>query len=194
MKGSFGLNVYDFDNTIYDGESVFDFFLFCMKKKPWLIKYIPMMIFWLIKYKLCLVTSRSLIKKAEKYMHKFFLRVNDTDELIKEFWDKNMHKIKPFYIKNHSADDVVISASWDLLIKEICTRLGIKNYIASEVDKDSFKIKFLCFRDNKVRVFNEKYKDKTIDNFYTDSKNDLPMMKIAKNSYIVKGNSITKVK
>lgn len=27
------VNLYDFDNTIYDGESTVDFFLFCLKKK-----------------------------------------------------------------------------------------------------------------------------------------------------------------
>ena len=35
------MNVYDFDNTIYRGESVLHFFFFYIKKTPYLIKYIP---------------------------------------------------------------------------------------------------------------------------------------------------------
>ena len=35
------MNVYDFDNTIYDGESTFDLFLFYLKKKPSLIRLMP---------------------------------------------------------------------------------------------------------------------------------------------------------
>ena len=28
------MNVYDFDGTIYDGDSSIDFYLFCIKRKP----------------------------------------------------------------------------------------------------------------------------------------------------------------
>ena len=32
------MRVFDFDNTIYNGESVFDFYLFSIKKNPKVIK------------------------------------------------------------------------------------------------------------------------------------------------------------
>ena len=34
------MNVYDFDNTIYDGESVFDFYHYSVRKQPKLIRYL----------------------------------------------------------------------------------------------------------------------------------------------------------
>ena len=45
------MNVYDFDNTIYDGESILDFFFFYLKKTPYLVKYIPKVFYALYKYK-----------------------------------------------------------------------------------------------------------------------------------------------
>ncbi len=44
------MNVYDFDNTIYDGESFIDLFIFLFKKDPSLVKYIPDVINGLYKY------------------------------------------------------------------------------------------------------------------------------------------------
>lgn len=34
------MNVYDFDGTVYRGDSTVDFWLFCLRKKPGLVKYI----------------------------------------------------------------------------------------------------------------------------------------------------------
>ena len=47
---------------------------------------------------------------------------------------------------------------------------------------------------NKVALFKEKYGDCEIENFYTDSKNDLPMIKISKNAFLVKDDKIKKIK
>lgn len=35
------MNVYDFDNTIYKGDSTAHFYFFCLKRHPSMIKYIP---------------------------------------------------------------------------------------------------------------------------------------------------------
>ena len=46
------MRVFDFDNTIYDGESVFDFFLFCVKEKKSLVKYAPIVVYTTLMYEL----------------------------------------------------------------------------------------------------------------------------------------------
>lgn len=188
------MNVYDFDNTIYDGESTFDFFFYCVKKHKAVIKYLFPVVKTLIQYKMCMITADALEARCEKYMVDFLLKIKNPKQLIVEFWDKNEHKIKSFYMKQKQEDDVVISASCDILLKEICKRLEIKNLIASEIDFDKMKVKKLCYGENKVKIFNDRYPDAEIDEFYTDSKNDLPMAKIAKKAYFVKGNKITEWK
>ena len=61
------MNVFDFDNTIYDGESAFDFFVFCARKYPRMIKFFPRVISVVILYKLCRITREGLLDRMEKY-------------------------------------------------------------------------------------------------------------------------------
>ena len=46
------MNVYDFDDTIYDGESCLDFFFYYIRKTPYLIKYIPRALYAVLRYKM----------------------------------------------------------------------------------------------------------------------------------------------
>ena len=82
----------------------------------------------------------------------------------------------------------------DVVLEEICKRIGIKNYVGSEVDLENRKLLNFCYRENKVKVFKEKFPDAVIDNFYTDSYNDKPMIDLARNAYLVKGDKIIKIK
>ena len=49
-----------------------------------------------------------------------------------------------------------------------------------------------CWGEEKVRRFKEVYPKGEIDNFYSDSYSDIPLAKLAKNAYIVKGNELKK--
>ena len=122
-----------------------------------------------------------------------FLKIaGDMDELTKGFWDKNIHKIKDFYKSAHRSDDVVLSASFSFLLDEAARRLGIENLVCSRMDMDTGEVRELCFRDNKPKLFEKYFPNGIIENFYTDSLNDMPMIKLAKNAYIVKGERIKK--
>ena len=35
------MNIYDFDGTLYDGDSTFDFILYSLKKHPSLLRFLP---------------------------------------------------------------------------------------------------------------------------------------------------------
>ena len=65
------MKVFDFDNTIYNGESSFDFALFMVKKKKSLLKYLPHLLYFLILYKLCLLSPDDFVKRLEKFMNVF---------------------------------------------------------------------------------------------------------------------------
>lgn len=185
------MNVYDFDNTIYDGESVFDFYLYSVRKQPRLIKYLFVVVKSLVRYKLCRITVEEFKQLAEKYAQRYVSQLKNIDFLIKDFWDRNQHKIKSYYLAQSKEDDVIISASIDFLLEELFSRIGIKNYIATQVDKSTGEVRQICYRKNKADLFREQYPDAVVQNFYTDSKNDVAMMGLAKHTYFVKGNSIT---
>ena len=70
----------------------------------------------------------SIEMALEKYIpmiEPYVLKIIDTcDEDAKVFWDAHMHKIKPFYKELHKEDDVIITASPEIYMKEICRRMG----------------------------------------------------------------------
>ena len=188
------MNVYDFDNTIYKGESVIDFFLYFLKRDPKLLRYIPKVIKAVVGYKAQKITIEEAMNEYGTIVENYCSTVGNLEEHIKVFWDKNIGKIKPFYFEIRKEDDVILSAGFDIVLAEMGRRLGIKNIVSSETDMENSKIMSLCFRENKVKAFKEKYPDAVIENFYTDSLNDQPIIDIAQNAYIVKGNKITKIK
>lgn len=188
------MNVYDFDNTIYDGESVLDFYIFLLKKDFSLIKLMPKVLSVYIRYKRCIISGKELLEIAERYAMEVLAKLPDMDALVKEFWNKNQKKIKKFYLENQREDDVILSASCGFLLREICGRIGIKNVLSSEIDLESARITRVCFAGAKPEIFKEHFGDAVIDSFYTDSLNDKPMFEYAKSVYMVKGNKIRRVK
>ncbi len=188
------MNVYDFDNTIYHGESCMDLFFYYMKKHPSLVIYLPKTVFGFIKYKLRLVTLDSLVNDYGRFAEELFKGIQNVDEQVSDFWDKHMHKIKPFYYAQQREDDLIISASPEFVLKELFRRININNYMGTRVNTKTRKIEFVCFRENKIPAFKSRYPDTVIENFYTDSMNDKPLMDLSKNVFLVRGNKIKKIK
>ena len=186
------MNVYDFDNTIYDGESAFDFFVYCAKRNPRLLKFLPRVLIVVARYKMCRITKEELFELVAKYEAEFLKLAGNMRELTRGFWDANIHKIKEFYKKAHRSDDVIVSASFSFLLEDVVERLRVKNLVCSRMDLNTGALLELCFHDNKPQLFAKYFPDGVVDNFYTDSLNDIPMIKLAKNAFIVKGDRIKK--
>lgn len=189
------MNVYDFDNTIYDGESALDFFFAYVMVNPKLVKLIPKVLRALMLYTMGKVTIEDAMKKYAPYIKKYYCEYDRWDEFTAEFWDKRMGKIKPFYDKIRRDDDIILTASPDLTMSEIGKRLSMKNIICSHIDPESGEVTRLCMRENKIKYFSEKYPDAKIENFYTDSiKNDGFIAQRAEHIFVVKKNKITQIK
>lgn len=188
------MNVFDFDNTIYDGESFVDLFIMVLGKDPTLLKYVPTMISGVVQYKTGALRLESALEHYAKPFEDYVSGLSDIDALVDEFWDKHMHKIKPFYEQVRSEDDLIISASPQIVVDEVCRRLGIKHCVGTQFDRETGKLGRVCFRENKIIAFREAYPDGHIDMLYTDSMYDKPLMDIADSVYFVKGNKITRLK
>ena len=102
------MKVFDFDNTIYDGESSVDFFLFCLTKKPSLIKYLPLVLKMAILYKLKRLPLKKLTEVAYKVMNIVIENEDKSEEFIREFWKINKKKLKVDFLKMIENDDVII--------------------------------------------------------------------------------------
>lgn len=184
------INVYDFDKTIYDGDSTVDFYLYCLKRKKSLICFLPIQIMGMILYILG-------IKEKEYFKEKFFSflkKVPNVDLYVKEFWKEKDKNIKSWYLDQKEKTDIIISASPEFLLKPMKQKLKIDKIIASKVDKKTGK--FLsknCHDTEKVTRFNEEVKNKKIAKFYSDSMSDKPMMDLAEDAYLVKKNEVQRV-
>ncbi|HZJ77779.1 MAG TPA: haloacid dehalogenase-like hydrolase [Clostridia bacterium] len=188
------MNVYDFDNTIYDGESGLDIFFYFLKRNPSLLKHIFTVGIGFIKYKLHMVTLEMVTEKYLDVIESSIRSLDNFEEDINKFWDKNIKKIKPFFKEHYKEGDLILTASPEATIKEVCRRLNVENYIGTKVDIQSGKIHFICYRENKVTAFREKYPHAEIDCFYTDSMNDKPIIDISKHAYLVKKHKLIKLK
>lgn len=179
------MNVYDFDDTIYHGNSSVDFFRYCMKVQPRLRKKAPKIVFFSMLWVLRLYKLERLSMRITKYL----ARIEDIDQVIELFWDSHQDKVAQWYLDQQQQDDVVISASPYFLLRPICDRIGITNLIASNVDRYTGKYADRhCYGKQKVVQFRNMFGDAQIDNFYSDSRSDAPLAKLAKNSYIVTSN------
>ncbi|MBQ7122306.1 MAG: haloacid dehalogenase-like hydrolase [Clostridia bacterium] len=188
------MNVYDFDNTIYNGESAIDFFVYFLKRDPKLLLYVPKVVRALARYKMRRISIDEALSEYGTLVEEYCRSIENLDEHIRIFWDKNIRKIKPFYYGIRNDDDVILSAGFDVVLAEMGRRMNIKNIVATETDRENFRIVNFCFRENKVKAFKKHYPDAVIENFYTDSLNDQPIIDLAENAYLVKGNKITKIK
>ncbi|MEG1009348.1 MAG: haloacid dehalogenase-like hydrolase [Clostridia bacterium] len=175
------LDVYDFDKTIYDGDSSLDFYLFCLKNDLNILKYLPFQIYGAFLY-------YAKFKNKEYFKENFFSflkNYKNIDDVIIEFWNINENKIKYNLLNKSKNSSVVISASPYFLLKYISEKIGINTLIATDVDKTNGK--FMgenCYGKEKLQRFKNIFKDLEIENFYSDSKSDKYLANIAKNAYL----------
>ena len=183
------MNVYDFDKTIYDGDSTLDFYLFVLRKRPSLIRYLPIQVFGFLKY---LFGICNKLEFKEKFYY-FLNGICDTDKLVNAFWDENQGRIKEWYLNSKKDSDLIISASPTFLLEPICKRVGIKHLIASEVNKNTGVCEGEnCYGDEKVIRLKKEFKDTAINEFYSDSLSDAPLSLLAEKRFIVSGSKIVK--
>lgn len=227
------MRVFDFDGTIYDGESLFDLYLFSARYDVKVFRHLAPVLRYAIKYKLGKATLKQMEQGVGKVTRKYLqdlaksksiddLRTQALDSAVKAgldkdvmvadasvigaddlegglktlvnaFWDRNMAKIKPWY--KPRPDDVILTASFDVTVGEACRRLGVNHLIASTINPKTFEVTYLNFNTNKPKRLREVLgPDAVIDEFYTDSAFDQPMIDMARKGFMVKGNVITQVK
>ena len=186
------LNIYDFDGTIYDGDSSIDFIKYLMIKKKSNIFSIPKMIYNFIKHKLKLISKEQMKECFFEILNNF----SNIDEIIDDFWKKNEYKIKDFFKNTKQKNVVIASASPYFLLEPIAKKYKIKDLFASPIDKKTGKYDGVnCHGVEKVRLIHKKYPKHIVETMYSDdAKADKPLLDLAKKSYIVKKNKIINYK
>lgn len=180
------MNVFDFDETIYRGDSTRDFVIFCMKRHKKALLYLPYIGLVSLRYYLFHIGTKTQFKER---MYRF-LKACDTEKDVEIFWTSHIDGIKEYYKMIHRDDDLVISASPEFLLKPLEEKLHI-SVIASRVSPiDGKTTGENCYHAEKVRRFREQYPDGTIEEFYSDSYSDEPLALLAEKAYIVDGETL----
>lgn len=181
------INVYDFDGTVYRGDSSVDFFLFCLRRFPANIILLPKVAAALLQYKVHLCSKEHL----KSVFFSFVKNIKGIDSVVEDFWKANFAKIDGWYKNQVEQSDIIVSASPDFLLESVCLRLGVR-LIASKVDKatGAFVVKN-CYGKEKVFRLQGFLKncgdaDCVIENFYSDSKSDFSLASMAEKSWLVK--------
>ncbi len=184
------MNVYDFDKTIYDGDCSVDFFLFALGKNPRLAGLLPRMCKAYLSYRF----GKMEKKECKEIFFSFLQRLDNPVYQIECFVKKNRKKIKRWYIGQMKVDDLIITASPEPLVQSFLNGLSGQRCIGTKMDMGTGKIQGEnCYGREKAVRFREVCGEKTIDNFYTDSKSDMAMILLAENAYYVKKEYVRKI-
>lgn len=178
-------DVYDFDGTIYDGDSGIDLVLFALKKKPGHF----FRVFWaVIKYALRLISK----VEFKGIVFSFLKGIEDVDAFVDEFWQGHEKKLKSFWLEKEShSNDIIISASGTFWLNWIKEKYEVGGLIATDIDvRTGEVVGDNCFGAEKVRLFYLNFPKGQIGKMYTDSINDLPLIKEAEEGILVKGDKL----
>ena len=182
------MNVYDWDNTIYRGDSTFGFVRWLYANRPKTLISIPRTGIYGLLYGLHIVKKLTF----KENLYHMFVFVDDMEDAVEEYTSSHMNHIKGWYREKQKEDDLVISASPMFLIRSFCDKTGISECMASEVDIHTGKYTGLnCHGEEKVRRFREIYGMKKIEEFYSDSLTDSPLAYIAEKAWLVKGDKLS---
>ena len=183
------MNVYDFDKTIFPGDCSIGFCFWCMKTRPkmW-FTFAPKAIRNIILRKRGKIPEYLMQRKFFGYL----TMIDDFDEQIERYWDKNEKKIAPGYLAQKKPDDLIISASPDCIIGPIAKRLGV-NFMATEFNrKYGVFLHNLMYAQEKAQYMID-HGFPMIDNFYSDSLADTPIALCAEKAHLVKNKARTVV-
>ena len=185
------IDIYDFDGTLFKSDSSVDFCFFVYKKKPLRFFYLLIQIFWFIPYKMKLISTI-------KYKNIFFCFLNRLDKsqvekLAKSFWkeqvgaDFNAELIHKINLTKNEIKSICISASPEILLKNITKELGLDLLIGTEMTYQNKKwtISKNCRGDEKINRLNKACNFEKITHAYSDNKDDLKLLKKAEKGYRV---------
>ncbi len=179
------MNVYDFDHTVYPGDSTLDFWKFCVQKRPSTLLPLP----WaalsgaLFKAGLC---PRETFKAR---FYRFLRHIPDVKGQVDAFWRENLSKIYPWYLAQRREDDLIVSASPEFLILPACALLGMRG-IASQVSPETGELLGPnCRGEEKVTRLRRAFPHEPVEGFWSDSRSDAPLARLAGRAFLVKNGA-----
>lgn len=188
------IDVYDFDGTIYDGDSTVDFIAWCVRRHPKILRHVP---------KIALLGIRLAVKNIGLTQFKsalFSMMAKDfslTDEAAAFWADLNTRKnLGPWFFDTPRDLPVVIaSASPEFELKHAAKILGVDTLIGTRCNEQTGMLTGKnCKGEEKIRRIREAVGDFQVRAMYTDdAKADGPLLAIAEEKYIVTHGRVRRI-
>lgn len=158
-----------------------------MKRQPRLwFTFFPKAVKNLILRKLGKMTEATMQREFFGYL----TMVDDLDEQIERYWDKNEKRISSWYLAQKRPDDLIISASPNCIIEPIANRLGVR-FMATDFDREYgvFLNKMKYAKEKARYIIDQGFP--MIENFYSDSLADTPLALLAEKAHLVTNKAST---
>lgn len=101
------MNVYDFDRTLYRGDSELHFYFYALGKKPGLIRFLPGQAAAFFSH----YVLKRISKTEMKQRFAVYLSAVDAAALLAPFWARYKKRLYNWYKTRQQPEDLVISAS-----------------------------------------------------------------------------------
>jgi HAD superfamily hydrolase (TIGR01490 family) len=198
MSDKLRLAIYDFDDTLYHGDSTVDFWFYLLWRRPYLFLLTPYLLIMGLSRLLRLI-SFDRMKEAMLSPIRF-LRKGELTEMVSDFWElrrEHLHSVVVKQLENDKAEGlfmVCITASPEFLVRPMAEYFGFQVFMGTRFKKKNGKIINRMIGQNckgmeKINRLNAEspFKDREYEviRFYSDSSSDLPFLELADEPYAI---------
>jgi len=182
------MNVYDFDETIFQPDSSYAFVMFCLRHYPRaVLRAGPGM----AAKALLRLAGRADTRALKEKVFAFLPGLDDVDRIVDEFWQEHRSGLQSWFLARKQEGDLIISASPEFLLRPIADELGLR-LIATPMDKRTGRIIGKnCHDYEKQTRFYREYPHERVECFYSDSLSDAPMARMAERAFLVKKGALS---
>ncbi|OHD56660.1 MAG: hypothetical protein A2Y33_13135 [Spirochaetes bacterium GWF1_51_8] len=198
MEKKIKASIYDFDKTLYRGDSLIDFWIYMLIRRPYTLLLLPLQFFFGILFILKLVRLARF--KALFLLFTTGLKTELLDYYLKDFWKRKRKKIFP-WVRERLAEErkrgeflICNSASPRFILEPMVSELGFDLLICTEFEardgrQTNRMIGTNCRGEEKVRRL-EKWSaendiELSVTSAYSDHLSDVPLLELAEHGYLI---------
>ena len=179
------IDVYDFDGTIYDGDSTVDFWLYCLRRKPALLRFLPLQAGAGV-----MMAAKAWSFTRGKGAFLRFVTAVDAAALARDFWSdkRTLQKVGAWFgTRPRDLPFIIASASPQFMLEPIAGQLGAAHLVATRVDLKTGRLEGEnCRAAEKISRLHGLLGDFSVRAMYTDNpKADGPLLALADERYLV---------
>ena len=183
---------FDFDGTIYKGDTTRDFCWYFYQKKPLRSYYLLIQLASWLLWRLKLLTTTQFKSTFIQFLNR--IEGEQITGLLNSFWEEKKSLVHANLVleisrlKKEGIHIVVVSASPELFIKTFCLSLGVDTVLGSELKvlNNKYSLLINCRGEEKLKRLKRAFPDFELIAAYSDNKDDDVLLKTAKNGCWVK--------